>query len=38
MPYGVMRKFCAVCGYRLTVDNCSPFVNVCAVCLHALEF
>jgi len=36
--YGVMHKFCAVCGCRLTVDNCSAFVNVCIVCLTALEF
>jgi hypothetical protein len=36
--YGVMHKFCAVCGCRLSVDNCSNFVNVCADCLHALEF
>ena len=36
--YGVMHKFCAVCGAKLTLANCSVFVNVCRVCLHALEF
>lgn len=35
---GVLAHVCILCGCRLTAENRSDSPNVCAECLHSLEF